>query len=448
MKKSILFILIFLLIFWISFWWFCEETASDNPPKQDICYNNPEWLEDYLSNAINIISNIKIDIKDQWPSWFWEKSWQTPVWAAWVWLFFSESWLWNFFQNFYLTFQDSYILRDWTKLTKFKQEITQSFLQASWNGILNKNIEYVKEIKQRNIFILKWDFHTYKETLKYIWENQLLLEKIFFEEVVNWWIWDIDNLDNNKIIKDIKEIIKENTKYTINEEKLKNLISSIRQSYYINWQKIECSSNWDDFIKSVHNIVCNIWIDKVWETTERFSCNYERLKYALDLWWIEWNCWSVKLKNLEKDRIKINKWQKTKEDITEFWKLIFGQIPTKLNDWLLNLFQTQKKEINKISSLDNNISNLKPIILKSNLEKTANIIKKDKNILNSVLTNIESAEFTHNTTILFPQISYKIHNIISLLWKTNNDEDTILDNTATACENQSPFDWKCRPSWN
>jgi len=450
MKKIVLFIILSTFLYWVSLWWFCDKTPPKIPPKPDVCNASPEWLENYLENAVYIINKIDTNKKTQWPSWLWSQAWQTPVWAVWVTTFFSVAWLWNFFQNFYVIFEDNHIVRDWVKLINFKQYITKYFLQASWNGILNKNIENLDEIKnkvkQTDSFILTgWNFKTYKETLKYIWNNQVLIEKIYFEEVVNWWIWNIKDIENNKNIKDIIASIKDNTKYTINKNKLQKLISNIRKTYYENWQKIECSSTWADFIKSIHNIVCNIWADKVSEAIDRFSCNYERLKYALNLGGSEWNCWSVKIKDWIplKDRVKINWLTKAKANLKELWKVISDKISAKIHDWLSDLFQSQKTNTTYTSK--HNVSNLELDTLKNKLESIDTKIKDDKDNVNSVITHIEPGTFTHNTTIMFPEISQKIYQIRKILWISNNDKDTILDNTATACENQSPFGGKCRP---
>ena len=450
MKKILLLIILSTFLYWISFWWFCNSTPIQEPPKPDVCNSSPDWLENYLENAVSFIGKIDTSKKAQWPSWLWSQAWQTPAWAVWVATFFSVTWLWNFFQNFYVIFQDNHIVRDWVKLIDFKQYITKYFLKASWNGILNKNVDNLAEIKNQiknsDSFILEWNFKTYKETLKYIWENQALIEKIYFEEVVNWWIWNIKNIETNSTIKDIINSMTDSVKYTINKKKLIKLIWIIKKTYYQNWKKIECSSTWSDFIKMIHNIVCNIWADKVSKTIDRFSCNYNRLEYALGLGWSEWNCWSVKVKDWIplKDRVNINWLAKTKSSLQELGKIISDKIPAKIHDWLSDLFQSQK--IGYTSK--HNINNLELSTLKNSLENIDGKITNDKNNVNTLIMHIEPGAFTHNTTIMFPEISYEIYQIRQILWINNNDKNTILDNTATACENQSPGNGKCRPSWN
>ena len=453
MKKIVLFIILSSFLSWISFWWFCDSNQTQEPPKPDVCNSSPDWLENYLENAVSLISKINTSKKAQWPSWLWSQAWQTPVWAVWVATFFSVAWLWNFFQNFYVIFQDNHIVRDWVKLIDFKQYITKYFLKASWNGILNKNVynlaKIKSQIKNSDSFILTgWNLKTYWETLEYIWINQVLIEKIYFEEVVNWWIWVIKNIKTNDTIKDIMDNMKDNTKYTIDKKKLIKLIWIIEKTYYQNWKKIECSSTWSDFIKAIHNIVCNIWADKASKAIDRFSCNYERLKYALWLWGSEWNCWSVKLKDRIplKDRVKINWGEKAKENLQELGKVISDKIPAKIHDWLSNLFQSYKTDTQYKSK--HNINNLELTTLKNSLKDIDKKITNDKDNVNSLITHIEPGTFTHNTTIMFPEISYEIYQIRQILWIDNNNKNTILDNTATACENQSPSGGKCRPSWN
>lgn len=446
MKKLILYFTIIIFLSWVSFAWFCSSTSSSNPPKPPICSNSPDWLENYLESAVSMINSINTNKKISWPKWLWEQAWQTPVWTVQVSLFFSISWLWNFFQNFFIIFEDQHIVRDWIKLIDFKQYITNKFLKVSWNWILTTNIDNLSEIKtkitQWQYFLLKWNIKTYKDILKYIWENQLLIEKIYYEELVNWWIKNVNS--KNNVIQDIINSIKENTKFTIDENKQKVFIEKLRKIYYENWKKIECSSTWTDFLKAIHNIVCNIWLDKVHESIQRFSCNYERLKYALNLWWSMWNCWSVRLKDWVslKDRIKINWLWKAKQDLTEIWKIISDKIPSKIHEWLKDLFKEEEQiPINWKYKREHNIDNLKLDKLTDSLKKIDEIITNDKNSINSIITKVEPSTFTHNTSIMFPEISHKIYNIRKLLEINDN---SIYKNTATACENQSPYGGKCR----
>ncbi len=452
MKKTI--ILLWIIIsFWVSFWWFCEDTSQEVPPKDNICNNAPQWLENYIENTAYILNQIDTNKKAQWPSWLWSKAWQTPKWAIEVSSLFVWLWLWNFFQNFEVIFEDKHIIRDWVRITNLKVFVSNYFLESSWNWILNKNIENIDEIKNKikstDSYILEWEFKTYKEVLIYIYSNQNLIESIYFEEVVSSWIWDITNINNNEYIKKIKLNNNKYTKYKLNKEKLKKYILQIRKSYYknhsqkVSWQKIECAKTWSEFIKSINNIVCNIWTDKVNEATERFSCNYNRLKEVLWMgWWENKNCWSVQEKDWVsmEDRVQANGDIEDEEELNEMWKM-FKSIPWNIKNWLADYYNSYSTWYRKFE----NTASIKIGTLKSNMKNTSNKIIKDKDKLNNIITKIESSNFTHNTTKTFPQISQKIHNIIDILNEKNDDWWTILDNTATACENQSPFNWRCRP---
>lgn len=452
MKKILLFTILSITLSWFSFWWFCERTASSEADKPEICYSSPDWLENYLESAVYIINRIDVTQKAQWPIWLWQQAWQTPVWAAWISVTFALYWLWNFFQNFFVVFEDKHIIRDWIKLIDFKQYITKYFVRASWNGILNKNIDNQSEIQnkieQSKFFILKWQVKTYTDVLKYVWANQLLIEKIYFEEVVGWWIWDITNNNTNSTIEDIAQKLNISSNYTIDNNKLQDLISQIRNDYYKEWEKIECSWTWRNFLKAIHNIICNIWATKVQEATERFKCNYERLKYALNLWWSNWNCWHVPIKDWIplKDRIKFKWLWKIKDKIEELWKILSQSIPTEVNDWISDLYQTENRSYTEIPTNSIDKEKIKKAKLRGNLNRVWNTIIEDNNEVNSAITNVEPGSFTHNTTSTFTNISHQIYNARKNIW-INNDKDTIFDNTATACENQSPFGWKCRPTW-
>lgn len=455
MKKILLFTILLSFLAWVSFSWFCDATPTQTPPKPPICNNSPDWLENYLENVSYIVDKIDISKKEKWPSWLWSQTWKTPVWAVKISRFFISNGFSSFFQNFYIIFEDNHIVRDWTKLIDFKKKINKYFLQANWNSILNKNIDNQKEIQnkitQYSTFIVKWNFKTYKEVLKYIWINQLIIEQIYFKEIVKWWISNINDIKNNDTIKDIISNMKDNTQYTIDQNKLKKLIIQIKNTYYKDGKKIECSSTWGHFIKAIHNIVCNIWSDKTDKAIDRFECNYNRLEYTLGLSGNEWNCWSVQGKDWVslKDKIKVNWLWETKSKTQELWKIISDKIPTKINAWLSSLFQSQgNEETNATDNMKHNISNLKLEQLKSKLNTTADTITEDKDAVNSMITKVEPGAFTHNTTKTFPQISNQIQQIRKKIWGSNNGKNTILNNTATACENQSPFGGKCRPSWN
>lgn len=443
-KKILFFLVIIPYFFSVSLWWFCEQTSMDIPEKEQICYSSPDFLENYLSNVIWIISKSNVSSKNgvDWLTWLWAKALQTPIWAFVVASHFATSWLWNFFQNFLIIFEDTHIVRDWTKLINFKQYLSNYFLNAGWNAILFENIDNFNSVRNiivsSDYFLIKFSWiEKYWDLFKYIWKNQVLLEKIYFDIVKKW------DFNYDKVLKKFEN----SSNFELNKQKIDEIVKKIKNEYYINWIKIECDSTWDEFIFAIHNIVCNVWAEKTNEAVERFQCNYDRLKSVLWFGWSVWNCGSVKQKDWISlnERVKIDWLGQSKEELKELWKVITKKIPWKVKAGLNELF-LEKQDFWKDVQIKN-VNNVAKIWEESFINDIVLISEKiieDKNQVNSAFVRVEPWDFTHNTTILFPQISKKIYDIIDKI----ESNVWVLENTSTACENQSPFGKKCRPSWN
>lgn len=427
---------------WSVLAWFCDKTSSESAPaKAPICQNWPQFIERYLSDASNLISSASPWKKGTKVKDLWHEALNTSVWAYEISKSFANAWLWNFHQNLTIISQDSHIIRDWSKIVNYKKYISKLYMKIAkeWDliqDITNKN-EILQKIKNWSMFLLNpdWKINSYQDLFEYVWINHVLLEKIFHEKIESW------------AVKIEEMIAKESKKigYSIELEKAKHFLEAIDNTYYKEWKKLECSKSRDNFIRHMNNIVCNIWDKDSKEAVERFNCNYQRLKSVLWLWWSEGNCWSEELKEWVpmNERIMFNWWWEIAEIMTEMWKIIKEDIPWATKDAMNAMFPPRKDcrvdDCGKETYDSNNIASSK---YKSQMWVVTEQIIQDNNEVNSILSNVESSEFTHNTTIDFPKISEQIRRIRENVEKK---EDSIFENTAQACENQSPYGKKCRP---
>ena len=142
MKKVI--ILITLIIF----------TSFSFAETAPICSSTPSELTNYFSIILNILSKVKQTNpeNDWWLKWLLQKTLENGFWWPAILLFFWVEWFANFFQNIFVIFHESYIVRDWVKLINFKQYLTKKFLQIWENGWLYEDLPSdLKEDLQKQI---------------------------------------------------------------------------------------------------------------------------------------------------------------------------------------------------------------------------------------------------------------------------------------------------------
>jgi len=414
--------------------------------KAPICTSSPDFIDKYFSDNINILNSISWKTNSSsWLTALWAKTLQTTLWTVWITLMFWSLWIWNFFQNFYILKEDPNVVRDWTKIINFKQYITKKTLLASRKSILTENIDekIINQIKSSNNFVFgTYKLHTYKDLFSYLWKNQIAFEQIYYDKIVL--------LDKKDEI--INQTILYNTGEEINLIHLNTIISKINNNYFKWNQKIECNNPFNDFIDAIKNITCNLWWDKLSKASKRFSCNYNRLLNALNLWWSEWNCWNVKLKKglSLTDRLKVNAsiewvWKiMSNNSFTTGWKELWNNIKKWFNsvlDWMKKIKNTILHPINKYNTItwDNTIIN--NTYFNNQIEYIQSQIETDYNETTKKLTSIEPWLVTNDTTKLFPEISQNIYKIIN---KIDDNIVWIYELTAKACENQSPSAWDCR----
>ena len=424
------------------------KTWDNGSSKAPICTSSPDFIDKYFSNNINILNKISWESNSSSNAYFalWSKTLQTTLWSVWISAMFWVSWMWDFFQNFYILKEDPNVVRDWTKIINFKQYITKKALLGSRKWILLNNVpQNIKDqINSSNSFIFgTYNIHTYTDLFSYLWNNQMAFEKIYYDKIVL--------LNNREEI--INSIISTYTWEEQNIEHINNIISEIESNYFKWDEKIKCNHSWNEFVDAMKNITCNLWWDKLSKASKRFSCNYNRLLYALNLWWSEWNCWSVKLK---KEFISLTGRLEANVSIEWFWKIISNNIWWWIKHWISSTWNWMKKiwniilhpvdNLTKNNTTKYNIINWwnSTIINNSYFDDQIKNIQKQIKIDydNTIkLTKIEPSKVTNGITPLFPEISYNIYKIIK---KIDDESNWIYELTAKACENQSPFVWDCR----
>jgi len=387
----------------------------------------------------------------------WNKLKDTWIGSLAVATMFASNGVWNMFQNFRIIFKWPHIVRDWVKITNFQQYITNKALKIASKWMLEQNIKNITKIKNymdwKESFIIKFTGTTYKDLLEYLWRNQLFFEKLYYDEIVL--------RDNESTIeKNINNNIIENGwNYKINTNSLSSL--DIKLAVY---NKYKCNTYWSDFKKDLKHVICTIWWDKLSKANKRFKCNYNRLLFVLNLWWSEGNCWSVKVKKW----IPLSKRLKAKVSIEWIWKLSYNNRDAR-NWWTTDTksLNQMAKDVRKYSWLWNGIKQLWSEINPSNWQTYRNFVwhvspadygvEKQVNFINTnlqaviddsndvwyMLDWVEPWKATHGVTLLFPQISQKIDDIRTKLWKTTSSKGTIYKYIEKTCQNQSPQKWNC-----
>ncbi len=460
-KKSIIYLFLVLFSFpFLGFAWYCDWDISWAGEKPPICYSSPEIVDKYLQDmvyVISLVSNAKSNSSGLWA--LWKKVWDTWIWSLAVATMFASNWLWNFFQNFIIIFKWPDIVRDRVKITNFQQYITKNALELSSKWILNQNISNLTAIKNyiklKDSFIIEPDWiTTYKDLFKYLWQNQILFEQIYYEKVV---LKDSVNAINHNVIS---TLLSNWYKFPINS----NALFYVGNKFDI-YNKYNCNTFFDDFKKNLKHIICSVWWKELSKANDRFKCNYNRLLYVLELWPKPKNqCWSVAIAKW----IPLSKRVKSKVSVEWIWTLSYN------NEWIQNWWteDTQalnqmSKDLKKYSWLINWIkelwSELNPSNWKAYKTFTWNVSPADYAIakqtdfinynLNAVISDynevknitnwLEPWNATHWITTLFPQISQQIDEIRQKIWKSVSEKDTIYKNLEKTCQNQSPQKWNC-----
>lgn len=442
LKIVILGLIVFLTSTSSVFAKFCSTTSTTSPTsKSPICWNWADFINEYLSEVTNLISSIKLQEKGKpWKS-LWSEALNSYIWSYEISKDFESKGTSNFFKNLVILVQDSHIIKDRSKLTNYKKYISDLYLRIS------KEWRMIDDTKERETIIQKmrtWKYflikdndriQDYQDLFEYIWWNQLLIEAIYYEVI------DVGSADIEKIKEEI--VLKE--WFDIDLEKTKKFAQTIHKSYYKKWKKIECSKTRDNFIRHMHNMICNIW-DDAKESVERFHCNYQRLKSLLKLsWWSQWwNCGSVELKEWVpiNDRISVTGGWKVVEMFEEMWKMV-EESTEFLKDSMDSIFQPWKDcRTQECWPAPYDTNDVEYSKYKNKMWIATQQIIQDINEVNGILSSVESSDFTHNTTINFPKISEKVWQIRENIEKK---EDSVFENTAQACENQSPYGKRCRP---
>ncbi len=452
-----LFIVFFSLPF-LWFAWYCDWNTDWAWAKPPICYNSPEVVNKYLQDMVYVIwLTSNVSPTDSWLGALWNKLKDTWIWSLGVATMFASNGVWNFFQNFVILKEmNPDVVRDRVKITNFQQYITQKALKIASEWLLNQNIN--NRIKERIINYTKWKssfvisfyWSTYKDLFKYLWDNQLIFENIYYDKIVL--KENIGDIENN--------ILNKNIGISINNMQIENLGKKF------NVYKTECSTSWDDIKKDVKHIICSIWWDKLSKANARFHWNYRRLLYVLWLWGsadksYAQKYWSVALaKTLSGSRFK------AKVKVEWIWNLSYGNKNIK-NGWnpdtaSLNQMSKDLKKyswlLNWIKEIWSYFTNIKTYkTLKWNISPADYAIESQAEFINNNLTSVindyndvttnlawvEPWKATHNITLLFPQISKQIDDIIKKVWKSVSTPGTIYKNIEKTCQNQSPNKWNC-----
>ena len=466
MKRIFTILIIIISLFSVSF---------ANSPI--ICSATPEKLTNYFSSIINLLNKAKSSnpTNNWWLVWLWQKTLQNGIWWASILLFFTFDWLSNFFQNFFVIFHQSYIVRDWVKLINFKPYLTNKFLELWKNGWLYKPLSdkiksSLKEQEKSNIFfVLKFVWNNYKDFIKYLRKNQLALEELYFKIVVNKEISNCNNLDST-FIKEIEPLLGD---FPISKQNLQKVCTFFKTAYLqSNWQEFICDKSLKETKKELSKLKNFSIISS--DTAKRFKCNWQRLKNALFWSTISPECqnyWSVKL---------VKWWHvgiKWKINIEAAGDIIFNL--TTNHKWKTidtsNFnpdFSLLKIAWKKISNFFNSLKT--PEIKKYKTSKKNLITDKEDfiNKINDITYTLSEAK--KNTSVdfawvypgwiwkdvwpKFPILSYYIWKWICIIssnypwckewlkflsWLKLNTEPGIYENLVETCENESPHEWNC-----
>ena len=444
-----------------------------------ICSSTPSELTNYFSTILNVLNKVKQTNpeNDWWLKWLLQKTLENGFWWPAILLFFWLEWFWNFFQNLFVIFHEEYVVRDWVKLINFKQYLTKKFLQIWENGWLYEDLpSNLKEDLQKKTnnpyFLLKFNWNTYADFLKFLRYNQLAIESLYFSTVITKTIDNCNNVVNpfNTKSKSTKTI----PWFLINTNHVKQLCNELKDTY-LSWgvKEFDCESNLDKEINK---------FKQIWERSEnankRFECNWERLKNAL--FWTEFEkpeCkwyWSVKVVKWW------HIWVKWKVSIEWAWNIIFKA--TTDNTWSIidtsNFnpdFSFFKTAIGVITWAANNILNTFKDLSQEKKIIRQNIINDKEDFINQI--NSLSSQISNykkkyslkqwgifpgvvwkNIWSKFPQLSYYIWKWICLLsntypwckewnemlnWLQLNQEPWIYENLVETCKNESPNKWTC-----
>jgi len=449
----------FFSIILISFLLISQTFAIEN----EICNQSPQLLDNYFSSIISILDQAtnKAQNQSSWIKALWAKLAQTGLWAIVIAsIFWLEGTFSNFFPSFIIIFHQSYIVRDWAKLINFKKYITKTALELARKWALEENLPkniktQLEQISQNNIYILYKtsslkNINNYENFLKFIYNNQIKVENIFFKAITSIQLNTTFSGTNNDF--DPKKI---------------NLLYNKLKNTYKPWGKeVKCELIVKYDFKKFKNI------------TKRFDCNFQRLKNALFgtkfenkecenywnvklvKWWHIWVKWKISVQGMGKILIDATTetWAKL-IDTSKFKTDIFNQIIENLSHIKNNI--KNLRESLKIKKITPTKINLEKVPLNNFIDEINTItqtVSQSSQQASYILTKTDSTSFTFNLLPKIPNTSYYIWKSICTIdskypWCEdssqkgiyfNYPEKGIYQNLVETCENQSPFQWNCR----